>query len=236
MQGLVATEKDNDKLLENGRDIARGLWEQLRDQAGENDSLGGIRGTVFFLPLRARHGWPVARLSGRRWHGRSDTAADIGIESILSGSAGRVGAGRTSTLSTRTTSQARCRRHKNADTLRRTGIPSTPLTSSGWAELERLRPRLRAAYSNKRVGKSALAKARSWHWHQPNATQRNATQRNASPPPPPLRFWLPAWNRTRDCRSNSLPRYPLDHNDTVCQSVTGIGIYCLGWVLWLACL
>ena len=26
---------------------------------------------------QARHGWPVARLSGRRWHGRSDTAADI---------------------------------------------------------------------------------------------------------------------------------------------------------------
>ena len=177
----------------------------------------------------------MARLSGRRWHGRSDTAADIGIESILSGSVGRVGAGRTSTLSTRTTSQARCRRHKNADTLRRTGIPSTPLTSSGWAELERLRPRLRAAYSNKRVGKSALAKARSWHWHQPNATQRNATQRNASPPPP-LRFWRPAGNRTRDCRSNSLPRYPLDHNDTVCPSVSGIGIYCLGWVLRLACL
>ena len=84
---------------------------------------------------------------------------------------------------------------------------------------------------NKRVGKSALAKARSWHWHQPNATQRNATQRF-----PPLRFWRPAGNRTRDCRSNSLPRYPLDHNDTVCPSVSGIGIYCLGWVLRLACL
>ena len=54
MQGLVATEKDNDKLLENGRDIARGLWEQLRDQAGENDSLGGIRGTVDRIVTRLR--------------------------------------------------------------------------------------------------------------------------------------------------------------------------------------
>ena len=54
MQGLVATEKDNDKLLENGRYIARGLWEQLRDQAWENDSLGGIRGTVDRIVTRLR--------------------------------------------------------------------------------------------------------------------------------------------------------------------------------------
>ena len=46
LQGLVATEKDSRAMLENGKAIARDVWQQLRSQAGESGAFSGIRETM----------------------------------------------------------------------------------------------------------------------------------------------------------------------------------------------
>lgn len=46
LQGLMATEKDHRAVLENGKAIAKDVWQQLRSQAGESGAFSGIRETM----------------------------------------------------------------------------------------------------------------------------------------------------------------------------------------------
>ena len=46
LQGLLSTERDNRTLVENGKEVAKEVWTQLRSQAGESGALEGIQGTV----------------------------------------------------------------------------------------------------------------------------------------------------------------------------------------------
>ena len=46
LQGLLSTERDNCALVENGKEVAKEVWTQLRSQAGESGALEGIQGTV----------------------------------------------------------------------------------------------------------------------------------------------------------------------------------------------
>ena len=39
-------EGDNKALVENGKEVAKEVWTQLRSQAGESGALEGIQGTV----------------------------------------------------------------------------------------------------------------------------------------------------------------------------------------------
>ena len=54
LQGLVSTERDNRALLENGREVAKDVWQQLRSQAGESGAFGDIRATMERIMTRLK--------------------------------------------------------------------------------------------------------------------------------------------------------------------------------------
>ena len=54
LQGLVSSERDNRALLENGREVAKDVWQQLRSQAGESGAFSDIRGTMERIMTRLK--------------------------------------------------------------------------------------------------------------------------------------------------------------------------------------
>jgi len=54
LQGLLSTEQDNKALVENGKEVAKEVWTQLRSQAGESGALEGIQGTVQRIVTRLK--------------------------------------------------------------------------------------------------------------------------------------------------------------------------------------
>lgn len=54
LQGLLSTEQDNKALVENGKEVAKEVWTQLRSQAGESGALEGIQDTVQRIVTRLK--------------------------------------------------------------------------------------------------------------------------------------------------------------------------------------
>ena len=54
LKGLLVSEKDNKRLVENGGEVARDVWKTLSQSAGENDAFGDIKQTVTRIMQRLK--------------------------------------------------------------------------------------------------------------------------------------------------------------------------------------
>jgi archaellum component FlaC len=66
LQGLISTEKDHRAVLENGKTIAKDVWNQLQSQAGESGAFSGIKGTVERIMTRLKDVMKTLQQAGTR--------------------------------------------------------------------------------------------------------------------------------------------------------------------------